>query len=289
MKKHTQWVRRLLPVALCIFALASQPATAFTYVEDPGQLSPEAVESTHTPLTSFPPTALATSQAFVPNPAVADMMAHVQQAAVYTYTGDLSGEWPALVGGVPYTITTRNTTSGTPIQMATQYVYEHMQASGLAVSYHDWYANRNVVGVLTGTTRPGEIVLITAHLDNMPSVGLAPGADDNASGSVGVLVTADILSQHQFERTLRFVFFTGEEQYLLGSGQYAQAVYAAGDDIVAVYNMDMIAWNDTDGPTLDLHTRRTTDPGYAGDLAIAGVFTNVVNAYDLSKIGRAHV
>lgn len=286
MKTNRKWVRRLLPVVLCIFALASQPATAFTYVQEDGQLSPEPAAPTHTPLTAPAPAALAASQAFVPNPAVAAMMAQVQQDQVYTYTGDLSGEWPAIVGGVPYTITTRYTTSGTPIQMATQYVYEHMQTSGLAVSYHDWdyywYPSRNVVGVLTGTTRSDEIVLITAHLDNMPSGGLAPGADDNASGSVGVLVAAEILSQYQFERTLRFVFFTGEEQGLRGSNQYAQAVYTAGDNIVAVYNMDMIAWDEIGGPTLGLHTR-TTNPGYASDLAIAGVFTNVVNAYGLGS------
>jgi Peptidase family M28/Carboxypeptidase regulatory-like domain len=285
MKTHARWVRRLLSAALCILALASQPATAFTYMQDDDQLSPALATSTQTPLTAPTPEALAASQAFVPNPAVAAMMAQVRQDTVYTYTGDLSGEWPALVGGVPYTITTRNTDSGMPIQMATQYVYEHMQASGLAVSYHNWdtywHANRNVVGVFTGTTQPDEIVLITAHLDNMPSSGLAPGADDNASGSVGVLVAAEILSQYQFERTLRFVFFTGEEQWLLGSAQYAQAVHAAGDNIVGVYNMDMIAWDDTDGPTLRLHTRSPSNSGYPGDLAIAGVFTNVVNAYGL--------
>ena len=169
--------------------------------------------------------------------------------------------------------------------MATQYVYEHMQTWGLAVGYHDWdyywHTNRNVVGILTGTTQADEIVLITAHLDNKPDAGLAPGADDNASGSVGVLVAAEILSQYQFERTLRFVFFTGEEQWLLGSAQYAQAAHAAGDNIVAVYNMDMIAWDYTDGATLRLHTRTPGSSGYSGDLAIAGVFTNVVNAYDL--------
>ncbi len=262
----------LLPVVWCIIALASLVVLGptGTTAEDADQ----------------PSLALAASPAFLPNPAVAAMLAQVQQSTVYTYTGQLSGEWPALIGGAPYTITTRHTDSGTPIQMATQYVYEHMQALSLTVNYHDWtywgHSNRNVVGVLTGTTHADEIVLITAHLDDMPSFGLAPGADDNASGSAGVLVAADILNQYQFERTLRFVFFTGEEQWLLGSHQYAESVYNAGENIVAVYNMDMIAWNNTDGPALRLHTRPPDNSGYAGDLAIAGVFTNVVDVYGLS-------
>ena len=81
---------------------------------------------------------------------------------------------------------------------------------------------------------------------------------------------------------MRFVLFTGEEQGLYGSAAYANAVAAAGDNIVAVYNMDMIAWDNVGAPTLRLHTRTTSNPGYAGDLAIAGVFTNVVSAYGLS-------
>jgi hypothetical protein len=230
------------------------------------------------------PATLAASQAFTSNAVVACMISQVQQSTVYTYDGQLSGEWPVLVGGEPYTLTTRNTTSGTPIQKATQYVYEHMQALSLTVSYHDWsYSSRNVVGVLTGCSHSDEIVLVTAHLDDMPSSGSAPGADDNASGSTGVLVAADILSQYQFERTLRFVFFTGEEQGLVGSTYYAQAVKNAGENIVAVYNMDMIAWNSDANPVLNLYTRSAGSAGYAGDLVIAGVFTNVVNTYNLNS------
>jgi hypothetical protein len=138
------------------------------------------------------------------------------------------------------------------------------------------------VGVLTGTVTPNEIVLITAHLDNMPSSGRAPGADDNASGSVGVMLAAEIMKNQRFERTVRFVYFTGEEQGLCGSEMYADTVYASGDNIVAVYNMDMIAYDAIGGPTLRLHTRTTGNPGYAGDVAIAGVFTNVVASYGLN-------
>jgi len=230
--------------------------------------------------------ALDRANSFEPRPVVTAMIARVQSGQVYTYDAQLSGEVPALIGGVPYTLTTRHTNSGQPIQQATQFVYEHLQRQGLAASYHNWNncstSGRNVVGVLTGTLTPGEIVLITAHLDDMPSTGRAPGADDNASGSVGVMVAAEIMSPYRFERTVRFIFFTGEEQGLCGSEVYADAVSAAGDNIVAVYNMDMIAYDSTGGPTLRLHTRTTSNPGYPGDLAIAGVFTNVVNAYGMS-------
>jgi hypothetical protein len=227
-----------------------------------------------------------TSSDFSYDPRVAAMMAQVISTTVYDYDAQLSGETAAIVGGTPYTITTRNTNSGAPLQAATQYAYEHLQRMDLAASYHNWancgIAGRNVSGVLTGTLTPNEIVLITAHLDDMPSSGRAPGADDNASGSVGVLVAAEIMSQYHFERTVRFVFFTGEEQGLCGSKAYASAVASGGEDIVAVYNMDMIAYDSTGGPTLRLHTRTIGNPGYASDLAVAGVFTNVVAAYGIN-------
>ena len=97
------------------------------------------------------------------------------------------------------------------------------------------------------------------------------------------MVAADILSQYELERTVRFIFFTGEEQGLYGSKEYADLVYDAGENIVAVYNMDMIAWDVLDGPTLRLHTRTTSSSGYPGDRAIADLFVDVVNTYDLSS------
>jgi len=210
----------------------------------------------------------------------------VTQTKVDTYVRNLSGANPVTIGGSSYTIATRHTASGTPIDKATQYVYEFMQSHGLTVSYHNWsasgYSGRNVVGELTGTTNPNEVVLITAHLDDMPSGSTAPGADDNASGSVGVMVCAELLSQQSFRRTVRFVVFTGEEQWLLGSAAYSNKVYQDGDDIKAVYHMDMISYDGTGGPDLRLHTRITGNPGYASDLAIANTFIDVVNTYGLS-------
>ena len=211
---------------------------------------------------------------------VAQIIAAVTQAAAYTYNGNLSGETPVTIEGSPYTIVTRHTSSGTPIQKATQYVFEFMSQFSLDVSFHTWASGRNVIGQKLGATDPDEIVLVTAHLDDMPSGGIAPGADDNASGSVGVMIAAELFDQYWFEKTIRFVFFTGEEQGLLGAQAYAAKVQADGDNIVAVYNMDMIGYDTVDGPTLRIHTRS----GNASDLAIANTFVDVVNTYGLSGV-----
>jgi hypothetical protein len=227
------------------------------------------------------------------NADVAEMIDSVDQDTVYDYMGGLTGEWPVKIGKKKkkdYTIATRHTNSGTPIEMATQYVSEFMQELGLSVEYHGWthgsLSGRNVIGEKTGSKTPDEIVLITAHLDSAPSGELAPGADDNASGSVGVMMAAEILSQSQyeFERTVRFVFFTGEEQGLRGSDRYASKVVEDGDNVVAVYNMDMIAWDVRNKPKLRIYTRAKRDPGHDGDMVIANTFFDVVNTYALDTV-----
>jgi len=225
-------------------------------------------------------------QAVIYDSRVAEMLAEVEQADLWDLLGGISGESPVTIGGSPYTITTRNTASGTPIQKATQYASESFAALGLPVEYHDWsagsYSGRNVIATKLGATDPDQIVIVIAHLDDMPSSGLAPGADDNGSGSVAVLEAAQVMASRWFERTIRFVLVTGEEQGLLGSGRYAAMVAANGDDVVAVYNMDMIAWEEIGGPVLRIHTRPTGNPGYAADLAIATTFTDAVGVYGLS-------
>ena len=220
----------------------------------------------------------------ISNPLVTGMIGKVTQNAVNSYISGLSGESPVLVEGTSYTITTRHTNSGTPVQKATQYVFEQLQKGGLRTYFHNWtlgtYANRNVVGELPGKTRPGEIVLLTAHLDDMPAVGRAPGADDNASGSAALLMAADIMSHYHFQRTIRFVFFTGEEQGLFGSSRFAASV--AGENLVAVLNLDMVAYSTQTLPKQRLHTRTSANPGYSADLAIATTFVDVVNTYGLA-------
>jgi hypothetical protein len=218
-----------------------------------------------------------------PDPTIQSMMDQVISTTVYQYDGNLSGEWPVIVGGQPYTIVSRNTDSGEPIEKATEYVAEHMGNLGLDIEYHTWNASRppNVIGEMTGETHPSDIFLITAHLDDMPSGAIAPGADDNASGSTAVMIASDIFSHFQWGCTLRFAFFTGEEQGLLGSNAYAQRSSTAGENIVGVLNLDMLGWN-TPGSsrTIDLGAESSVP----GSVAIANLFSDVIDAYSIDLI-----
>ena len=235
--------------------------------------------------------AVARPTAIIPDPEIQGILDQVTASALATYDGSLSGEQPVVIGGSPYTIETRYSWTTEPIQKATQYAYEHFQSLGLAVEYHEYnlagHGRRNVIAEQPGITDPGCIYLIVAHLDDMSEDYnyYAPGADDNASGSSGVLLAADLLSRHFFTCTLRYALFTGEEQGLVGSGAYASYMRGQNEDIRGVLNLDMIGYNSKGKPEpiLDLHTRKDASVN-AGDLAIAYTFINVVTAYHLNLI-----
>jgi len=77
----------------------------------------------------------------------------------------------------------------------------------------------NVIGELTGTDRPDEIVAICGHYDTSRAI---TGASDNAGGAALVMELARVLSAAGSRRTLRFVAFGGEETGLQGSKHYAR-------------------------------------------------------------------
>jgi hypothetical protein len=217
------------------------------------------------------------------SPAVATVISQVSTETLEVELGGLTGEWPVTVTGSLYTMTTRNTDQAAAISMATRYAYEQFAGYGLTVTFHEYDygggTRRNVVAEKPGLLDPDQVYLITAHLDSMPTGLVAPGADDNGSGSVAVLMAARLLAPHGLVHTVRFVLFTGEEQGLVGSAAYAADCKARGDDIRGVVNLDMIAYNSPGkpDPIIDLHASSST----ASSVELAGIFSDVVGVYGL--------
>jgi hypothetical protein len=135
--------------------------------------------------------------------------------------------------------------TGTPsCYDAGTYLYDEFQSMGLAVRYQDWnnggYQDRNIEATLPGVDETSdEIYIIFGHFD---TVSNCPGADDDASGVAAVLTAAYLLSQCSFNHTIRFVAFSGEEQWMLGSYRYVEEAVQNGDNIAAVLNDDMIGY-----------------------------------------------
>ena len=137
----------------------------------------------------------------------------------------------------------------------------------------------NVVATIEGVSYPDREYLITGHYDDVSedSYNWAPGADDNASGTVTLLAAASILKDYELANTVKFVAFAGEEQGLLGSAAYAQEAYNQGDNILGVLNFDMIAWDGNGDDIMEVHC------GYpAENQALADLFMGVISDYGLS-------
>ena len=122
---------------------------------------------------------------------------------------------------------TRYAYRGDKCSLAAEYISSVFERNGLEVEYDPFeYANykmKNVVGTKPGVSTSDAQVIICAHYDsisNKPWVD-APGADDNGSGVAAVLAAAEILSDYDFNYTIKFITFSGEELGLNGSYHYA--------------------------------------------------------------------
>lgn len=105
---------------------------------------------------------------------------------------------------------------------------------------------------IPGKSRAQEIVAMGAHLDSIksgffgPSTGLAPGADDDASGSSSVLEALRVLLKNApYERTVEFFWYAGEEAGLLGSAETAQGYKREAKNVVGVLQLDMTLYPGT--------------------------------------------
>ena len=103
---------------------------------------------------------------------------------------------------------------------------------------------KNVVAVVPGTDPElrGEYITVGAHLDHVthPSGQVANGADDNASGSAGVMEIAEAVAQDPPRRSVVFITYTAEEMGLQGSHYFVNSGALDLDAIKFNVNLDMI-------------------------------------------------
>lgn len=100
---------------------------------------------------------------------------------------------------------------------------------------HEGERADNVIAERVGRD-PSRVVLVGAHYD---TVAGSPGADDNASGVVATLAIALAIAEVPTDATVRFVAFSFEEDWMVGSSAYVAALEAP---IEAAITLDMIAY-----------------------------------------------
>jgi hypothetical protein len=121
----------------------------------------------------------------------------------------------------------------------------------------------NVIGVKMGTLYPDSIyTVVCGHFDatSYLSPNIAPGADDNASGTASVIEAIRVMRSYQFEYSIRYIAFSGEEFGLYGSYYYASQARSQGDSILGVLNADMIAYVNAYPESLDVLAKISNPP-----------------------------
>lgn len=145
---------------------------------------------------------------------------------------------------------------GYGIGAASRWIYSEFERVGngrLEVAYQEFpfsyqgfaTTQRNVVATLPGLSGHQGVLILMAHYDSRTfelgdGGGVAPGADDNASGVAVLLEAARLLSARSWAQTIIFVAFAAEEQGTYGSDSYVRDVMLQGMVIDAAINVDTV-------------------------------------------------
>ncbi len=172
----------------------------------------------------------------------ADAVARVDQGSVTTGVEHLSGVKPAPLSSGEQSIQERGSADGR--NLAKEYIRKNFEAAGLQVEEQpftssDGKKGTNVIGTLRGSD-PKSHLHVTAHYDSAGN----PGAEDNASGVVGMMTAAKAIQGMQPKANIHFIALDLEETGLVGAYYYVQEkvkpLQAAGDHIIGNMNLDMI-------------------------------------------------
>jgi hypothetical protein len=104
-------------------------------------------------------------------------------------------------------------------------------------------AGANLVGQRPGAERPGRVIVVSGHYDHegVRNGEIFNGADDNASGAVGLVALARALRGVPLRHTVVFAAFDAEEVGLRGAREFVAQPPVPLDSIVLNINMDMVA------------------------------------------------
>lgn len=103
----------------------------------------------------------------------------------------------------------------------------------------------NLIGYVEGTVNPNRYIAVTAHYDHLGERDgeIYNGADDNASGTAGLMAAARHFTNNSPDNSIIFIAFDAEEKGLAGARYFVNNPLVLLDDIVLNINMDMISTN----------------------------------------------
>ncbi len=184
---------------------------------------------------------------------------------------------------------TRYTTTDSNKIVAANWIRNKLLSYGCDSVYFQYFNNNygpNVVGIKKGYLYPTikKYCLIGGHMDDVPSSGYAPGADDNASGTVSMIEAARVMKDYLFENTIYYVAFNAEELGLYGSDSFATRAWRNGDTILGVINYDMIGYVTPSNPNRDTMNAHYTTAVPGCQTFVTQFYKAVADTYTQLKI-----
>lgn len=155
--------------------------------------------------------------------------------------------------------------------------------------------SQNVIAQKIGSCEvEKDLILVVAHLDsiNIGDIpdGIAPGADDNGSGSVGILEIARIFHDLEIKHDLRLILLGGEEQGLFGSRDYLNSLSSSEKErISVVLNMDMVGVKNTQNPTVLIEGAHISQSLIDALTEAGSTYTNLKIQTSLNPFASDHV
>lgn len=121
-----------------------------------------------------------------------------------------------------------------------RHLFDHTNRSGV-----EFVDAVNLIGYISGSENPNRYIVVTAHYDHLGvrDGEIYNGADDNASGTGGLMAAARYFTSVQPQNTIIFIALDAEEQGLGGAHYFVNNPVVSLDDIVMNINMDMISNN----------------------------------------------
>jgi hypothetical protein len=193
--------------------------------------------------------------------------------SLVNYTKVLTG-----MKGINEKDTIKSRLSGTSgNELAFQYAKQLFKSWNLNIDSQQFsITGKNLLAAKKGY-KSNKYILLGGHYDAVGSGNPAfhyPGADDNASGTSGVLEAARVISQFEFPYTIKFALWDEEEQGLLGS-----RAFGPPDDVrdfVGYINLDMIAWDGNNDSLIEIHTRNISNSNLLSERVM-----NVLKLYNI--------
>lgn len=158
-------------------------------------------------------------------------------------------------------------------------IAEKFKSIGLETTIENFFSSwgkegANVIGIKRSNSIDAKQIVFIAHFD---SVGkYRAGADDNASGTVGLIEIASVLMNENINNyDLVFIAADGEESGLIGSTKYVNARKSTGElkKIRYVVDMDMIGFNKSNRMHIE------TDEKYLKDAEILAAMIKTYTPY----------